>query len=1057
MAVMSSEWQERLNHWIETLKKDLYTPLQKLSWEACLTMDYLALDEARNLPYEKVETGFTWGNTWEYGWFRTTVTLPEEARGQRIVLDLPFGGEATLFVDGQAFGTYRADWVDEPHHFMVDNYLTRDGEPGRVYQIYVEVYAGHYFPVSKTNGGHSATGPVLPGDFPNPLTEGARRTLGVSSLGLWNEDAYQLYMDVKTLSSLLDEVLEESSLRAEKVAAALEQFTLKVDFEQERGGRIRDYQAAREILRPALSAVNGSTMPQFYAVGNAHIDLAWLWPMAETYRKTARTFAAQLRLLEEYPEYMYIQSQPAAYEMCREHYPELFDRILEAVKEGRWIPDGAMWVEPDTNMTSGESLVRQLLYGKKYYKEVFGVDSQVLWLPDTFGYTAALPQILQSCGVKYLVTQKIFWSYNGGEQFPYHYFAWEGMDGSRITTFLPTSYTYQTSPDVPNNVWKSRSQRRDLEGFLFPFGYGDGGGGPCRDHIEYVKRCGDLEGSVKMRMASPQQFFQDMDALGGPKHTYVGELYFTAHRGTYTSQAMVKRNNRRSERMMQELELWSTLADLKGAASYPGLELEKMWKEVLLHQFHDILPGSSIARVYEDAKAAYDRLFEKGESLMGSVLSALTEERQGVTLWNSLGFARTAVVTLPEAFRKGAVCQGNYVPVYGDTPQAVVCLPACGAVSLMPAEEAQESQAPVTLQESEEGFVFENSRVYAVLDREAHVASFRLKASDGARGQREFAAGPMNCFHLYKDVPRRYDAWDIDSNYVEQEILSGVSGITCRVKQREGAEAILSVEGTVGASRYTQEIVLSAESTVLEFRTHVDWQEKHRLLKVAFSGNVYADEGINEMQFGYVKRPTHRSRLYDQDRFEVCNHRYSALCDESHGVALLNDCKYGISMNGNALELTLLRASTCPDFHADQGAHDFTYGFTAWEGDFYGCDVVKQGYELNVKPLVTAGSTTDFSGFSVDSPSVILETIKQAEDGSRDLILRLYESKKADTWADLHMDLSYFGVRAEDIALYQCSMLEEKTEPVSVENGKAALHFRPFEVKTLRLTWKNRL
>ena len=332
------------------------------------------------------------------------------------------------------------------------------------------------------------------------------------------------------------------------------------------GAPIDDYKKARALLRPAMAARNGDTMPRMYAIGNAHLDLAWLWPMAETHRKTARTFAAQLRHLAEYPEYRFLQSQPAAYAMCREHYPELYERILKAIGSGRWIAEGAMWVEPDTNMTSGESLVRQLIHGKRFFKDELGVDSVVLWLPDTFGYSAALPQILKGCGVKYLVTQKIFWSYNEGDAFPYHYFTWQGADGSEIDTFLPTSYTYRTDPKELCETWKKRVQKRGLDAFLIPFGYGDGGGGPCRDHIEYARRAADIEGVPKLSMESPTRFFERMEAEGGPMHTYVGELYFSAHRGVFTAQADIKKGNRRCETALREAEMWGALAMLRGWA-----------------------------------------------------------------------------------------------------------------------------------------------------------------------------------------------------------------------------------------------------------------------------------------------------------------------------------------------------------------------------------------------------------------------------------------------------------------------------------------------------------
>ena len=1064
MKLMHSEWQDRVKHWIRTLKDDFYEPLGEISWEAFTTMEYLTPQEAQEGDFAPVGPGFTWGREWEYAWFKGAITLPERAQGQRIVMDLKPDGESALFVNGKAFGTYRASWVYEPHHFMEDNVLSACGKKGEHFDLLMETYAGHFIPEAPTGG--CATGPVLPGAYRDGAEEGKRRVLGKCTYGIWNEEAYQLYMDVSTLSMLLT-TLEENSLRAARIAKALQQFTLIADFEQPREGRIASYKEAREALRPVMEAKNGSTAPVFYAVGNAHLDLAWLWPMAETYRKTERTFAAQLRLIEEYPEYKFIQSQPASYEMCKKYYPELFARIKEAIKGGQWIADGAMWVEPDTNMASGEALIRQLVHGKRYYKEEFGVDSEILWLPDTFGYTAALPQILKGCGVKYLVTQKIFWSYNEGEQFPYHYFTWQGMDGSQIVSFLPTSYTYRTDPIEANRIWKERTQLQDLDAFLMPYGYGDGGGGPARDYVEYAKRQEDLEGSVKVKMAGPAEFFHDMEQQGGPVNTYVGELYFSAHRGTYTSQAMIKQNNRLSELAMREMEMWSCLAMNKGM-EYQLSRADALWKEVLLHQFHDILPGSSIARVYVEAEKAHKEIRRGAAEMKEKAFAVLTDlsNEQAVTVFNSLSFERTALVELPERFSGGArTLEGRPVPVQraedgesagnpgGYAVKALVTIPSCGGVSLIPAEagnacgeagvvlaeagkSAPVSAEQVTVRKQGESFVMENNRVKAVVNDRGEVVSFVLKSSG-----REFAAEPMNRFRLYKDVPRLFDAWDIDSNYIHQEI-EALREAKVEVVS-EGLEGVLKVSGRIGNSSLVQYIRLEAEGTRLNFDTQIDWKELHRLLKACFPVNVYAENGINEIQFGYMERPAHRSRPYDKDRFEVCNHHYSAFCDGVHGAAVLNDSKYGISMNGNALELSLLRASACPEMQADNRVHHFTYGFTAWEGSFADSDVVRQGYELNVKPEIYAGALETFSAAEIDQANVILDTMKPAEDGSGDVILRLYESKKAAVTAKVRCAL---GSRA-----YLCDMLENVREEIPVEKGEMTLAFGAFEVKTVRM------
>ncbi|MBQ6550876.1 MAG: alpha-mannosidase [Lachnospiraceae bacterium] len=1054
MKALGTEFEGRLRHWLRVLQDDFYRPLGEIRFEAARTMDRLSPEDAGALPFEEVSPGFTWGNVWEYCWFKGTVVLPEEAFGKRIVMDLRPGGESTLYVNGRSFGTYRAPWIRYPHHYMEDNFLTDSGVPGDCYDVLMETYAGHDFP--EAPGGGCAVGPVLPGSYEPRIENDDRRTLGFSTYGIWNEDAYQLFMDANTLWKLY-ETLDPSSLRAAKVAEALEQFTLTADFEKAPEARDASYRAAREALAPALKAQNGTTAPDFFAVGNAHIDLAWLWPMAETERKTVRTFAAQLRLLQEYPDYYFLQSQPSAYEMCRDIAPELFERIREAIKEGRWIAEGAMWVEPDTNLAGGEALVRQLLYGIQYYKDVLGTESRILWLPDTFGYSGALPQILAKCGVKYLVTQKIFWSYNDGERFPYHYFTWQGIDGTRVTAFLPTSYTYDTDPESMNKVWQGRSQVRDLESFLIPYGYGDGGGGPARDHIEYLERERDLEGMPRIRQGNPLTFFEELEAKGGPKNTYAGELYFDAHRGTYTSQAVIKKNNRKAELALRDMEFSGALAVLRGNG-YARDTADRLWKELLLHQFHDILPGSGIERIYVEADRRVKAVISEAEALTEDYLKAVAgEDERAVSVVNTLSFPRKALVKLPEHFAAGAVTKdGAKVPTEktADGVYALTDLPPMASVTLYPAAGNEGREEPVTPESlfgeksgpkafasrEEDGFILENDVLFIRLNQSGEIVSIRRKDTG-----REFAGGVMNRFRLYKDVPRLYDAWDIDSNYIDQE-LPGLTDASVRILKLEGLYAALELRGTLGNSALTQEIVLTADAERIEFRTTVDWKELHRLFKVSFPTDVYTETGVNEVQFGYVERPTHRSRRYDKDRFEVSNHRYSALHDGSHGFAVLNDCKYGISMNGSALELTLLRAPAAPEMRADNRVHTFTYAALPFEGAFAESNVVREGLDLNVPAKPVEGVFTQEPLVNISRKNVILDTVKPAEDGSGDLILRFYEAQKAA------------GMCTVETALrgraWITDLLEQKEREVPFEDGVLELSFGPFEIVTVRVQYE---
>lgn len=1009
---MRPEWESRLKHWLATLEKEFYEPLGEIPLEGFCTYDMLAPEEAERRACAPMPVGTPWGRTWEYCWLRGDIVLDERAQGQRIVMDLLPGGEATLFVDGAEFGTRRAEWVKDRHHYICDQILTCDGQAGTRFHLLMEAYAGHDFPESGLEA--CATGPVREGDYEPRDDQETRRVIGKSTWGIWHEEAYQLWLDVTTLRDLLT-VADGTSLRAARIEEALETFMLEVDFEQPREDRIRDYVRARALIRPAMEAHNGSTMPQFAAIGNAHLDVCWLWPYRETERKVARTFAQQVRLMDLYPEYKFLQSQPQTYLICKELYPKLYEKVKEKIRAGQWIADGSMWVEPDTNMTSGESLIRQLLHGKRFYQEEFGVDCQLLWLPDTFGYSAVLPQILKGCGVKYLTTQKIFWTYNGSDRFPYHYFTWQGMDGSEITSFLHMDYTSRTDAATVVGRWRDRVQKRDLSRFLLPCGYGDGGGGPTRDHIEYALREKDLEGVPQVRFEAPQQFFEDCAQDGAPANRYVGELYFQCHRGTYTSQAAIKRGNRKSELALREAEMWSVAAQER--VPYPMAVLDKCWKGVLLNQFHDILPGSSIARVYVEARKLYGDILADAARVTGEACASLVSG-EGKTYFNSLSWPRAAWVKTDKGYGR-------------------VTIPACGWTSRV--DESEPSQPVASRMEDDEA-VLSNGLLTVRLNQRGEIV-----ALTDAQGHSR-VNGKANVLKMFKDVPRLFDAWDIDSMYDRSPVaLDGES--TIRLVEQTPWKATVEVRRRVDTSDWVQLISLEADSTRLDFDTRVDWHEKHRLLKVAFPTGIHADEGINEIQFGYVKRPTHRSRPYDADRFEVCNHRYTALCDENRGAAVLNESKYGVSMLGDEIALTLLRAATSPDLHADQGEHHFTYSYYLWDGPFADSDVVRQGYELNVPVTVADGAAEDFSLMSIDAPNVVIDTVKAAEDGSGDVIIRLYESKHASCDATLTLNLPAASVCA-------CDMLENPGENLPIEDGQVKLSFRGFEIKTLRVSRK---
>ena len=1009
---MQPEWEERLEAWIVALRRELYEPLGRIELEGFCTYDMLTPEEAEQHTFAPMTDGAAWGHMWEYCWMRGDMVLPEKARGQRIVMDLNQGGEATLYVNGEEFGTRRADWVKERHHHISDQILTNDGEPGARYHLLMEAYAGHDYP--RDHRSRSVLGPMIQDDG-NTYTvrdeSTLRQVMAPCTFGIWHEEAYQLWKDVTTLSDLR-KVLDPMSLRLAEIEDALEQFTIMVDFEQPREQRIADYAAAREMLRPVMEAKNGSTAPQFYAIGNAHIDICWLWPYRETQRKVARTFAAQIRMMDLYPEYKYVQSQPEAYQICKELYPKLFEKIKEKVKAGQWIPDGSMWVEPDTNMTSGESLVRQLLLGKKFYRDEFGVDCQLLWLPDTFGYSAVLPQLLKDAGVKYLTTQKIFWSYNGGDRFPYHYFTWQGMDGSEITSFLHMDYTSRTDAQTVAERWRDRVQKRGVKRFLLPFGYGDGGGGPTRDNLEDIRRNRDLEGVPQMRIEAPQTFFEDCQADGGPKNRYVGELYFQAHRGVFTSQAAIKRGNRKSELALREAEIWSVAA--RGKVAYPAEALDRRWKHTLLNQFHDILPGSSIGRVYVEARKLYGEIIDEATGLTAAATAALTSG-EGRTWFNSLSWERRAVVKTADGY--GVVT----IPAMGWTSRVDTAAPARPVTVCMDGDEAVMSNGLLTVRINRRG------EIVSCVDAKGH--------------QRIGSAG--NVLKMYKDVPRAFEAWDLDSTYESCPV--DLDGESClEIEECDPFKCTVLVKRSFSRSSLEQRISLETGATRVDVVTDIDWQEQHRVLKAAFSTGVQADEAINEIQFGYIRRPTHRSRPYDADRYEVCNHHYTALCDENRGAAVLNESKYGVSMLGDSIDLTLLRAPKSPDFHADMGMHHFAYSYYVWDGSLMDSGVVREGYELNVPVTVAGGTAGTASMMSIDAPNVVIDTVKAAEDGSGDVIIRMYESKRAATDAVLTLNMPVASACA-------ANLLEESKEQLTVKDDQIALTFHGFEVRTVRV------
>lgn len=1016
------EWTNRINRWLQTMPTLFYRQAGSMALEGFVTQEQLSVEEAAGRRFKPMRTGTPWGAKWEYGWFRATLTIPESLAGECVVMRADHhGGESAIYVNGVNAGAR-----DRTHKEIR---LIRKAKGGETFHVMLESYAGHG---PRPCGG----GPCPDGVQTVPEPPPAQCAVGMCSFGIWEEELYQLWLDMQTLNDLMNHMPDRDSLRVTALLEGLKDATLAVDLELPRTDMLKTVRKGRELLKPLLQARNGSTAPFMHAFGHSHIDVAWLWPLRETEAKCTRTFSTQLQLMEQYPEYKFLQSQPHLYQMVKDQYPALYARIQKAAAKGQWIADGGMWVEADTNITGGESLIRQFIHGKRFFRDEFGAISELMWLPDVFGYSGALPQIMAGCGIKYFSTQKIFWTYEGGDVFPHNYFWWEGIDGTRTLAYLHNDYNSETNPATLIHRWNDRVQKdASHTGRLLPFGHGDGGGGPTRDHLEYLRRTRDLEGCPTCYQEAPARFFTAHPPRNLP--TWVGELYFQAHRGTYTSQAKTKLGNRKSEFALREAELWGAVASIQTAYRYPLARADALWKSVLLNQFHDIIPGSSIQRVYEEAEAEYRHVISEAEKMAAASQAKLVApDKNAVTLFNSLSWNREAVVELPATFRGAVTADGTPVELQksgGKTYGWVCDIPACGWLSV---EKAASRPAGISALSVSTRHL-ENELIRITLNDAAELVSILDKESG-----REFAAGACNQFALYRDVPNSFDAWDICSMY-ELQPVPLKSKARIKVHAEGPLFVSLLVQKLIGTSALSQEIILRKGSKRLDFRTVVDWHESHKLLKVNFPVTVRAADALHEIQFGHVRRPTHASTNYDATRFEVCNHKWSALVEENRGAAVMNDCKYGINVRGNSINLTLLKSALAPDMQADKGRQEFTYAFYCWNGSFAQSGVIQSAYELNAPLTRAAGKRETASLFTVTDPNIVIETVKPAEDGSGDVVVRLYEAARTSVVCEFTAALPCRKVVA-------VNMLEEEGETVTPVQGKIRLSFTPFEIKTLR-------
>lgn len=833
---------------------------------------------------------------------------------------------------------------------------------------------------------------------------------------------------------------------------------------------------ALEQLTQQLNEMGSPLGVSVAAVGHAHIDVAWLWPLAQTRRKAARTFSTVLRLMEQYPEFRFAQSQPQLYDYISQDYPELFAKIRERVRSGQWETLGGMWVEADCNLTGGESLARQFLLGRDYFRKTFQtLDSPVLWLPDVFGYAWQLPQLIRGAGLEYFVTAKLSW--NQYNRIPYDSFWWQGLDGTRVLTqFITTTalgwwgatYSAELTPAEILGTWQGSQHKELSQSLLVPYGHGDGGGGPTPEMLENCQVMAAYPGMPKVHPGTVREFMVQLAANSGSRlPTWNGELYFELHRGTYTTQAKIKRSNRKSEFLLHDAEFLATWSTLATGAAYPHDKLKRAWELVLLNQFHDIIPGSSIAEVYTDSARDYEMVTTIGEQVRDQALDALCKIQTAETrfvVFNPTSFDRAEVIPLPgdwdpdmfpldlatgEPFQiqrttDSLLCSVPPVPAYGS--RAFGATANAAPVPDTPLYAGPIMNAPQDADAaSGSAWVLENNFIRA----EFNDAGNLIRLFDKQTCRQVLAEGVEgNQWQSFQDRPLDWEAWDIEIYYDDKCVLAEPAHLI-RATEQGPLRACLEIERRLFSSTIRQKIYLYHDRTRLDFESVVDWREQHTLLKVAFPLQISAPQATYEIQWGNVERPTHRNTSWDWARFESCAQKWVDLSEGDYGVSLLNDCKYGHDIHNNVVRLTLLRGTTFPDPNADLGVHKFTYSLLPHQGDWRSI-TAQEAYALN-DPLIVRQVTEPRAPsapvishlISLDSPRAIIETIKVAEDDAG-IVVRLYEYCR--TRGPLCLTTAFEIKNAELV-----NLLEEPLSALAFSKNSIPLYIKPYQILSARI------
>lgn len=955
--------------------------------------------------YAPMQPGEAWGPPWGTSWFHVTGTVPAEWAGSTVeaVVDLGFTRDRSGF---SAEGlVYRPDGTAikglNPTNIWVA--LGSPAEGGEQVDLYVEAASNPFIHGVGTPMGDVRTAPR------EPLYRVRRVVAAVRSEPVW-----ELVQDVEVLAQLMHE-LSTDDPRRWNLLRALERAMDAVDLQDISGTA----EAARAALAPALASPAVASAHRVSAVGHAHIDSAWLWPLRETVRKVARTASNVTALMDDHPDFVFAMSSAQQWAWMKEHRPEVWERMVEKVRTGQLVPVGGMWVESDTNMPGGEALARQLVHGKRFFLDELGIETEEVWLPDSFGYTGAFPQLVELSGSRWFLTQKISWSQFN--RFPHHSFWWEGIDGTRVFTHFPPvdSYNAELSGAEMAHLVRNFADKGVANRSLVPFGHGDGGGGPTREMLARAARLRDLEGSARVEIESPSAFFTAAQEDYPQAPVWVGELYLELHRGTYTSQAKTKQGNRRSEHLLREAELWSATAALRVGFAYPYDDLDRIWKTVLLHQFHDILPGSSIAWVHREARETYERVAEELEAIIEGAQRALAGDGSGEVVFNAAPHARSGVPA------------GGAEPVQElEVPAATTCTAAGG------------------------GHVLDNGVLRVTVDARGLLTS----VVDLATGREAIAPGEAgNLLQVHPDLPANWDAWDVDHYYRHTVTdLTDPDGLDALevVEDGEPGSAGVRVERRFGKSRVTQVLTLAAGARRVDVTTEVDWHETETFLKAAFPLDLRAERSTSETQFGYVHRATDTNTSWEAAKFEICAHRFLHVAEPGFGVAVVNDSTYGHDVTRTVrddggttttVRLSLLRSPRYPDPETDQGLHRVRFALVP------GADVLeatREGYRINLPERRVAGGGAVEPLVTCDAEGVVVSAVKLADDGSGDLVVRVYEALGARASARLGLTVPASSVVVTD--LLERPLEDEGQAAGQLEDGGVALELRPFQVLTLR-------